>query len=637
MYSKIAYSAGFSQGLRPDPAMLVSEWADTFRILPEEAASEPGPWRTSRTPYLKAIMDALSPEDPCDTVVFMKGSQIGGSEVGNNWLCSVFHLSPAPVLLVLPTLSVARDYSKRRVAKMIEATPEVRERFIGNGKGRNGKETILMKEFRGGFLSIVGANSASSLRSMPIRFLMMDEVDSYPGDVDSEGDVPDLARKRTDTFYNRKIFMVSSPKLKDHSRIETEYQKTSQKKYFVPCPDCGNMDTINWKRLVWDEGLPETVRLRCDCCGSLTPESAKSVMLENGEWRDTSAVRNPKVKGFHLSGLYSPLGWLSWEACVRQFLEVKDNPEQFKTFVNTVWGETWAEEYSARAGADELKTRAGGYRAATVPMAGLMLVGSVDVQDNRLEWLVRAFGRGERSWLVDRGVINGDPHAADTWERLDEILQNEYLHESGAYLSILAAGIDSGGHATAEVYEFCRTREKRHIIALKGASDRFGTTPIIGKSSKVDIVRGNFTLEKAVKLYTVGTIVAKTTIMGRLRQVDQSQPGAYHWYEGLENDYFEQLTAEKKVHRSVGGRNVVLFEKVKGGARNEALDLEVYALAVLRYFYTKTNHDKIWTTLEARLAEAIAAQAESTDAADQKERINKPRIRRGSFSRGRTR
>jgi phage terminase large subunit GpA-like protein len=256
----MTYTSGFLAGLKPDPVLTVSEWADENRYLSQKAASEPGKWRTSRTPYLRDIMDDLSVVSPVKRVVFMKGAQVGGTEAGNNWLGYIIHHAPAPILFVQPTVDIAKRLSKQRLAPMFEESPALSER-IAPSRERDSGNTVLMKEFQGGVLIITGANSAAGLRSMPIRFLFLDEVDAYPGDVDGEGDPVQLAEKRTTTFSRRKVFLVSTPTVKDVSRIEREYLNSDQRRFFVPCPHCGNMDWMRWSNLKWDECDPKSARL----------------------------------------------------------------------------------------------------------------------------------------------------------------------------------------------------------------------------------------------------------------------------------------------------------------------------------------------------------------------------------------
>ncbi|MGH8573986.1 MAG: phage terminase large subunit family protein, partial [Gammaproteobacteria bacterium] len=292
------------EGLTPDPLLTVSEWADRHRMLSTKASAEPGRWRTHRTPYLQAIMDCLSPTSPVERVVFMKGGQVGGTECGNNWIGYVIHHAPGPMMAVSPTVEMAKRNSKQRVDPLIEESPVLRE-LIAPHRSRDSGNTILAKEFRGGVLVMTGANSAVGLRSMPVRYLFLDEVDGYPGDVEGEGDALSLACARTRTFARRKIFIVSTPTITGVSSIEREFEASDQRRYFVPCPQCGHRQWLRFEQLRWTRGKPETASYVCESCSAEIGEHHKTWMLEHGEWRAMAPENAGKTAGFHLSSLYS--------------------------------------------------------------------------------------------------------------------------------------------------------------------------------------------------------------------------------------------------------------------------------------------------------------------------------------------
>src|SRR6185503_10383204 len=278
------------------------------RFLSSTASSEPGRWRTSRTPYLREIMDCLSPSHLAKRVVVMAGAQIGKTECGNNWIGNVIHRAPGPMLMVQPTVEVAKRVSKQRLAPMIESTPALRER-VAEPRSRDSGNTVQVKEFDGGVLIITGANSSAGLRSMPIRYLFMDEVDEYPGDIDGQGDPVVLAEKRTSTFARRKVLLTSTPTIKGLSRIEREFLDSDQRRYFVPCPHCGHMEQLTWRdpshhRIEWEDGRPETAHMVCGACAVRVEERCKPDLLAHGEWR-TTAAGDGRTAGFHLSALYS--------------------------------------------------------------------------------------------------------------------------------------------------------------------------------------------------------------------------------------------------------------------------------------------------------------------------------------------
>jgi phage terminase large subunit GpA-like protein len=332
-------------GLTPDPDLTVSVWADRHRILSPRGSSEAGRWRTARTPYLREIMDALSPRHPAQRVVFMKGSQLGASESGCNWIGYVIHHAPGPMLSVQPTVELAKELAKRfsqqRIDPLIEESPVLREK-VAPARSRDSGNTVLSKEFPGGILVMTGANSAVGLRSMPVRYLFLDEVDAYPPSADDEGDPVALAEARTRTFsWRRKVFLASTPTIKGLSVIEREFEASDQRRFFVPCPHCGESQPLQFESLRWEKGKPETAAYHCAHCETPIAEHHKTRMLESGTWRPTApspgrrptaTPADPLTIGFHLSSLYSPVGWLSWERIAREW----DSPPLIKRFCGAV-------------------------------------------------------------------------------------------------------------------------------------------------------------------------------------------------------------------------------------------------------------------------------------------------------------
>jgi phage terminase large subunit GpA-like protein len=325
--------ATWCDGQQPEPILTVSEWSDENRYLSQKAASEPGRWRTDRTPYLRAIMDALSASSPIQRVVFEKGAQIGATESGLNWIGYVIDQAPGPMLSVAPTVDMAKRYSKQRVAPMIEESPALRD-SVADSRSRDSGNTVLAKEFAGGVLVMTGANSAVGLRSMPARYVFLDEVDGYPGDVDGEGDPVALAEARTRTFQRRKIYMVSTPTIAGRSRIDREFSKSDQRRFFVPCPHCDHYQTLQFKQLKWPKLEPARATYWCEDCAAEIGEEHKTEMLRRGEWRAT-AEGDGRTVGFHLSSMYSPVGWMSWVEIAQRWEAAQGDPELLKEFINT--------------------------------------------------------------------------------------------------------------------------------------------------------------------------------------------------------------------------------------------------------------------------------------------------------------
>jgi phage terminase large subunit GpA-like protein len=560
---EIAYRAGW----RPEPRFSVSTWADEHRVLGNRAGRAATHWRTSTTPYLREIMDSLGPRSPARRVVVMSGSQLGKTETGLNWLGFIMHHSPGPILALRPTVDEARRFSRQRLDPMIATTPVLAE-LVQESRSREGGNSLLIKEFPGGVLFLTGSNSATGVKSMPIRWLFCDEIDEYPGDVDGQGDPIALAEKRTTgpTYARRKVFLVSSPTVKGISRIEREFLATDQRRYFVPCPECGNLDWIRWENIRWNEGDPKSAALACVACGSLIEERHKPQMLAQGEWRPTAEGSGDTI-GFHISSLYSPLGWLPWSAAVSEFLEAKENPMRLKNWVNSVLGETW-EERGDSVEPEGLMARAERY-AAEVPTGVGVLVAAVDVQGDRLECAVKGYGAAEESWLIAFSQFHGDPGRDAVWLELDRFLLQRFTHESGQKVPITCVAVDSGGHHSEQVYRFCRARLERRIFAVRGGSER--GKPVVARPTDHNRYHA--------KLFTLCVDTAKEIVFSRLR-IGVPGHGYCHMPEWVDAEYVAQLTAEKALRKWVKNRGTVR-EWIKTRERNEALDLEVYCLAAL--------------------------------------------------------
>jgi len=570
----------FNKGLRPDSIMSVSDWADANRVLSQTASSEPGKFRTSRTPYLREIMDALSPTSKYEKVVFMKGAQIGGTEAGNNWIGYIIDQAPGPMLVVQPTVEMGKRWSKGRLAPLIEDTPCLRNK-VKDPRSRDSGNTVQSKEFPGGQVVITGANSAVGLRSMPVRYLFCDEVDAYPPDADSEGDPLTLAIQRTATFARRKIFIVSTPTIQGLSRIEKEFNSTDQRYYFVPCPFCGEFQALKWENIRYDSDSAKVVYV-CEHCQKFIEEHHKTKMLEQGKWTPLNKTTpggqltgTTSSCGFHLNSLYSPVGWMSWETCYRNYLAAEKDEQLLKAWTNTTLGLPW-EEKGEVPDWGILFDRREHYKIGTVPNGGYILTAGVDVQNDRIELEVVAWGKNHESWSVDYRVIYGSPTTQDPWKKLSSILNEEFESEDGVYRKINMLAIDSG-FATQEVYNWVRGQSIHNVMAVKGVDNSL--VPL-NAPTKVDVNFRGKKISNAVRLWKVGVSILKSELYGYLAQTrneDGSIPHGYLHFPEYNSEYFKQLTAEQLVTKIVKGYPKREWQKTRD--RNEALDCRIYARA----------------------------------------------------------
>jgi phage terminase large subunit GpA-like protein len=645
--------------MKPTEDLTVSAWADKYRIIPKEGgAKEPGRWRTSRVPYLREIMDCLSASSPVTRVVVKKGTQLGLTEGGNNMFGYTVHIDPAPMMILLPTIDIAKRHSKTKVKNTILQTPELAER-IPEARERDSGNTVLFKEFPGGSLIISGANSAASLRNVSIKKLILDEVDAYEPDLDSEGDTCLIAIKRTDAFGDdKKVLEMSTPTIKGVSRIDADYENSDQRHYHVPCPFCGHKQELVQDGFVYDADdfeLTGEVYYRCSSCNELIAEHHKTYMLGNGEWVEYNPGH--RTRGYHLPSWYSPLGFLSWRELWQEYLDARKNMDMLamKVWKNTRAAEVWDDEEQPAIDNAQLYNRREGY-GITVPMAGLVLTCTVDVQDDRLEAEIKAHGFNEESWTIDYEVIDGVPDQAATWDKLTELRRRTYWHESGAPMRAAITLIDSGGHFSQQVYDYCRKHRREKVFCSKGS--QFPGKPIFerakrqkgGLSGKVD--------------FFIGTDTAKDTLFARLNRARQAaietevflpltdkpvEICAYylHFNEACDEEYFRQLVAEKSERQKIGSRIKRKYVQIRD--RNEALDVNVLALAAVRIL--KPNFTQLITALAKKKASmppatpplpqaASAAQATADNPPPESAQAPRPmkqRINRTVIARGRGR
>ncbi|WP_119352858.1 phage terminase large subunit family protein [Azohydromonas sediminis] len=589
------------EGLTPDPLLTVSAWADRYRMLSTKESAEPGRWRTARTPYLREIMDCLSPTSPIERVVFMKGAQVGGTELGLNWVGYAIHHAPGPMMIVWPTTEMAQRNSKHRIDPLVEESPVLRE-IIAPARSRDSGNTVLMKEFRGGVLVMTGANSAVGLRSMPVRYLFLDEVDAYPLDVDGEGDAIILSEARTRTFARRKILLVSTPTIAGTSIIEREYEASDQRRYFVPCPHCAHRQWLRFEQLRWEPGRPQDAAYVCEACEEPIAEHHKPRMLELGQWQ---AQAESRTAGFHLSSLYSP--WRRWREIAESWEKATRaegrSVAMIKTFKNNELGETWVEEGEAPDW-QRLLERREDYPIGTVPAGGLLLTAGADVQKDRIEASVWAFGRGKECWLVEHRVLMGDTARDDVWQRLGEMIDETWTHASGARMPLARFAIDTG-FATQEAYAFVRRVRDGRVMAVKGTPKGVA---LIGTPTAVDVTQGGKRLRRGVKVFSVAVGIAKRELYDHLRLAPEvaedgvrpAFPAGYVHLPKIDSEFLQQLCAEQLVtRRDRHGFAVREWQKMR--ERNEALDCYVYARAAASAAGLDRFEERHWRELERQL------------------------------------
>lgn len=564
--------------LRPRHPLTVSEWADANRMLSEVGSAEPGRWKTSRTPYLREIMDCLSEHHPARKVVFRKSSQVGGTEVGSNWLGYIMCHAKGPVAVVMPTDRSLTDWMSQKFDPMADETPAVGA-VLANRNNRSADNNAQRKKFAGGILYTKTAGSTADLKSTSLRYAIADEVDEYEWDT-GQGSPLGLLDVRVTTYHDSKLFIVSSPTVKDASTIDAEFDGGDQRHYHLPCPHCGHYQKLQWGSLRWQHtaGLQRQdikhAWYVCNDCGCEIHEHEKPSMLARGQW--IAEAPGAAYPSFHIHALYSPNGLgKTWAQLADQWVKAQDDHRALQLFLNTRLGESWADR-SRDIKPNALIARAEPYLLRKLPDGVLVITAGVDVQDDRFE--IAVWGHGFEGttrirWVIDYHVIPGRPSEAETWAALaDYLLAARFGLDNGRTLGLEATGIDIGGHHTHDVYAFVRSRRVPRCIACKGAS-----TPgraILGKPSLQDVNWKGQSIKKGVALYLVGSDVAKHLLYGLLDGDAERAPHErrVRFSSALDDKWFDGLVAEVFNPRKNRW-------EIKKGKRNEPLDTFVLAEA----------------------------------------------------------
>lgn len=628
--------AALAEAIQPSPRLSVSDLAEAKRVVSAESGSRyPGPWRNHRAPHLVDIMDALGPDDPAEDVVFVASAQVGKSESAINWFLHIVDQDPGPSIIVLPSHDESTKYVRTKLQPAIDETPALRARVLDMTARSERGSTASFKRFRGGFAQITFAGSSKGLQMLSARYTIADEVSEWPAEAGERGDPVAQLKKRTETYErDRKRLWVSTPSTLGACRITAMFADSDQRRRYVPCPHCGAYQVLSFDRLRWESDTwPHRAWFECAAQGCVIEHTEKPDMMTRGVWIPTAGEDGPgpsfpaaelaawrarevpsRVRGFHVWKAYSL--FTSWDGIVAEWLDQKDNPERLRVFTQQVLGEAWEDRGEAPDSEALFAARIPEIRRGKPPIGPVVFTGATDVQGNRLEWAVWGWSEGMTRWLVDWGVIEGDPFDAGTWAQHDEVmLSRRYAPGGATEMGVDAWAVDSG-YASQMVYNYVRARQG--VFAVDGRHGR--TEPFIGSPRKVDIKRSGQRVKGGAMIWPVGTFPLKSDLYGAIRKAIAGptedgalRPGGMILPGDIDQAYAEQLTSEHLVQvETRSGMVTQRWDKLQGRP-NEALDIACYARAMAHHLRLDRLTAEQWQALRA---ERFGAPAESQDQKD---------------------
>lgn len=608
--------------MKPPTNLTVTDWAEKNRRLSTESSAEPGPWRTSRTPYLREPMNAFT--DPkVRRIVMVAASQVGKSELELNIIGYIMDEDPGSILFIHPTTIDAKEFSKLRVAPMLRDCPTLR-RKVAAPKSRDSGNTLLQKTYPGGILTMCGSTEAHALASKPIRYVLGDERDRWALSAGSEGDPWSLAMARQTTFYNAKAVEVSTPTVKNASAIEASYSEGTMERWKSKCPHCGGYHEITWDdiRYEYDEieiKRKKTYKLKkvwytCPGCGAISDELTMKRQPARWEADNPNAYEQDGCRSFWLNAFVSQ--WASWESIILKFLSAIGNTRRLQVVYNTCFGQLW-EDRGDLEDEDSLMARREIYGTEAEPVelpdGVLMLTAGVDTQDDRMEYEVVGHGHFGETWGIEKGIVMGRPDDDATWAKLDEMVFDRVFHfKDGLGLRMSMNFVDEGGHFTQEVRLQCRNRIGKKVFCIKGmpGPDRPYTSP----PKKMKIVINEVFLGTCWQ-YQIGVDSGKQIIMDNL---SVKTPGPKYCHFPRRDDYgpgyFAGLLSER-LEYDASKKQPWTWRKIPGHERNEALDCRDYAMAAFKV--TPKNLDEIDRKLKAARGERAVDRLPAPEAPQQ--------------------
>ncbi len=578
--------------MKPPDDLTVTQWAERHRRLSSESSAEPGPWRTSRTPYLREPMDAFT--DPkVRRIVMVAASQVGKSELELNIIGYIIDEDPGSILFVHPTTIDAKEFSKLRIAPEIRDCPTLR-RKVAAPKSRDSGNTLLQKTYPGGILTMCGSTEAHALASKPIRYVLGDERDRWATSAGNEGDPWELAMARQTTFYNAKAVEVSTPTIKNASAIEASYGEGTMERWKSRCPHCGQYHEIQWEHIRYDyeESVVnhkkvykvKSVWYNCPGCGCISDEA--TMKRAPARWEaDNPAAYAQGVRSFWLNAFVSQ--WASWSSIVLKYLNAIGNTRKLQVVYNTCFGLLWEDRgdlededsLMGRRDVEAYGLQEGG-TPIELPDGVLVLTAGVDTQDNRMEYEVVGHGHFGETWGIEKGIVMGRPDDDETWAKLDEVLFNRvFRFADGLGLPVSLTFVDQGGHFAGEVRLACHDRIRKKVFAIMGSKNHDAPYTKPPKEQKIMIHEQYI---GTCWMYEIGVDAGKQRIMDNLR-VQTPGPNYCHFprRDDYGSSYFAGLLSER-LEYDASKKQPWVWKKIPGHERNEALDCRNYAMAAFK-------------------------------------------------------
>ena len=629
-FDPAALNAAFLEGIKsfgvPTPVTL-DEWASAHYYLSAESSYVEQRWQPWW--FQRAIMCCISNDDIRE-INWRKSARTGYTKILGAAVAYFAQHKRRNQVLWQPTDDDRDEWVKTELDPMLRDVAIMESIFPAYLK-RDKDNTLQAKKFLGSILHIKGGKAAKNYRRLSADCAYLDEYDAFDANIEKEGDAGTLAGKRVEGATFPKIVFGSTPKLKGFSNIEKrEREADLLMQPAIPCPDCGEFHPLTWggkddpHGMKWQNDDPETVRHLCPHCGSLIDQSqylaiaaavpiigryqiedATTTLDHAGFFRNAAGevIPPPEHVAFLTWSAYSPN--VSWINIVRDFLAAQKEAqegkkEKLQTFVNTTLGEYWAEEYE-KSDENELRARAEPYKLDRVPMGAVLLLAGVDTQPNRLECVVWGYGRGCEKWCISHRIFFGNPDEDEVWQDLEEFLfETEFNHSSGQRLRIAGTAIDTRGHNTHAVYNFCAKHSRRKVFAIAGRSGR--EKHIRDGASKVDIDWKGRLRKNGLVLWWVGTNHAKDLIHGRL-QITRQGPGYMHFSSELSDEFFKQFTGEARTTRRTARGEESAWTATR--KRVEAWDCTVYAVWLETHFELSKKSAKYWDDLEAKFQPVV--------------------------------